>query len=175
MTLKTRFVLLTAAILVGFSLAGGMAVSTVEALRPEGDAMRAVRDDNALLADVAPPALDVGESVSTVARLATATGAEQVHLLRDLQAQRQAFGEAVTRWRSHPRLRSAAMLHVIETGEAFHRAVETEFLPVVRRGDGPARRPNCCRTASGRSTTPSTTPRRRSPRRPSGAPRPTCG
>ena len=135
MTRKTRFLLLTAAILVGFTLGGSMASSTVDALRPEGAVMLAVRDDNALLADVAPPSLDVGESVSTVARLATATGAEQAHLSRDLQEQRQAFEAAVVRWRAHPRMRSPALQHVIETGEAFHRAVEAEYLPVVRRGD----------------------------------------
>jgi methyl-accepting chemotaxis protein len=137
-TLKTRFLLLTAAILVAFTLGGSMAASTVDVLRPEGAAMLAVRDDSALLADVAPPALDVGESVSTVARLATAQGPEQAHLLRDLQEQRRAFEAAVIRWRAHARLRSAGLQRVIETGEAFHRAVETEFLPVVRRGDGPA-------------------------------------
>jgi hypothetical protein len=54
-TLKTRFLLLTAAILVAFALGGSMASTTVDALRPEGEAMLAVRDDNALLADVAPP------------------------------------------------------------------------------------------------------------------------
>ena len=42
-------------ILLGFVVAGWIAKSTVDVLRPEGDALRAVSDDKDLIADGLPP------------------------------------------------------------------------------------------------------------------------
>lgn len=64
MTIRHRFVLLGFLIFCGLGIAGGIAKGTVDALRPEGVALRAVPDDKDLIADGLPPPLNVVESLA---------------------------------------------------------------------------------------------------------------
>ena len=141
MSIKTRFLLLGAIMVVGFVVAGITALSTVDVLRPSGAEMTAVSDDKDLIADGLPPPLFVVESYALAAQALGAEGAAREAILRELRGKSGEFETSYTRWSANRRLASPALSRVGETARAFFRAVDSEFLgPVDRNQADEARR-----------------------------------
>ncbi len=134
MTIKQRFLVLGFLILSGFAVAGWIAKGTVDALRPEGAALRAVSDDKDLIADGLPPPLNVVESLAEASLALHSEGETRAAHLRSLTRLKGEFEQSYARWSAHPRLRSAELIRVGETARGFYAAVERELVPALERG-----------------------------------------
>jgi methyl-accepting chemotaxis protein len=134
-TIRQRFVLLGLLISLGFGVAGGIAKSTVDALRPEGEALRAVSDDKDLIADGLPPPLNVVESLAEASLALRTDGEVRGAHLRSITRLKGEFEQSFARWSAHPRLRSEALTRVGSTAREFFSAVDREFVPPLTRGD----------------------------------------
>ena len=135
MTIKHRFLSLGMMILVGFVVAGGIAKSTVDVLRPEGDALRAVSDDKDLIADGLPPPLNVVESLAEASLALRTQGDVRASHLRALTRLKGEFEQSYARWSAHPRLRSEQVSQVGVTARSFFDAIERELVPALDRGE----------------------------------------
>ncbi|MFO0627659.1 MAG: HAMP domain-containing protein [Polyangiales bacterium] len=135
MSIRHRFVLLGLLIFCGFALAGGIARSTVEVLRPEGESLRAVADDKDLIADGLPPPLNVVESLATASLALRASADARAAHVRTITRLKGEFEQSFARWSAHPRLRSDALDRVGSTARAFFAALDREFVPALERGD----------------------------------------
>jgi hypothetical protein len=134
-TIRQRFGLLGLLIFLGFGVAGGIAKSTVDALRPEGEALRAVSDDKDLIADGLPPPLNVVESLAEASLALRTEGEDRGAHLRSITRLKGEFEQSFARWSAHPRLRSGSLTRVGSTAREFFSAVDREFVPPLTRGD----------------------------------------
>jgi len=139
--ISTRLRLLVAASIAGLLLYAGLAYNTREMVQIDGPLYQDIMRDHALLADVMPSPLYLGEAYLVAYQLATETNPGQAdELVRRGRALRQQYEASHDAWRpSHlaPGLKEALLVKSYEPAKRFFAIRDAEFIPAVRAGNRP--------------------------------------
>jgi methyl-accepting chemotaxis protein len=141
MRVGTRLLLLVAAFIAGLLAYAGFSYNTRAIVQIEGPLYRDIMRDQALIGDVMPSRLYLGEAYLTAYQLATETDRSQADaLVRRGRVLRQQYEESHELWRQsplNPAVKDALLVKSYEPAMRFFTIRDAEFIPAVRAGNRP--------------------------------------
>jgi hypothetical protein len=137
----TRLLLLVAAFIVGLILYAGFAYSTRELVQIDGPHYQDIMRGQALLGDVMPSKLYLGEAYLVAYQLANETSPEQVEpLLRKSRTLREQYEARHEEWRERPldpAHRKALLVKSYQPAQRFFAIRDDKLIPAVRANNRP--------------------------------------